>query len=555
MNNTEKTSAADARLMKKRGRGIIFKSLSAIILMLIGFTAAVAQIGYIGFTQALLDQYSDGAFRTANIASSIVDADRMDAYAASGGEGEEYEAVWNTLSELCNASDVTFIYVIQPDQTDYEHITFIFSTKLQDADYTLYDFGYYRETTNDEYRAKYRSLCEGESNHELVIRDKGYIETDPHITAMTSLIDSNDEVKGIVCVQRQMDKLITVRNAYLRNVFITLFVLLALVITVHSFYLTRVCLNPVRRITIEACRFADESTLGDQKLTDTIHNKDEIGMLAESIDKMEERIVNYVDEMTVVTAEKERISTELSLASKIQANKLPNRFPAFPDRKEFDIYAMMKPAKLVGGDFYDFFLIDDDHLCMLIADVSGKGIPAALFMMSSKITISNFAKMGKSPGKILSAANEEIHSENNEDMFLSVWLGILELSTGKLKAANAGHEYPAIMQPSGSFELFRDKHGFVLGGISGLGFKDYELSLRPGAKLMVYTDGVPEAQNGENELFGTDKMLAALNEEPGAAPQKLLQNVCGAVDAFVGEAEQFDDLTMLCVEYKGGCEN
>jgi sigma-B regulation protein RsbU (phosphoserine phosphatase) len=210
----------------------------------------------------------------------------------------------------------------------------------------------------------------------------------------------------------------------------------------------------------------------------------------------------------------------------------------------------MDPAKAVGGDFYDFFLVDDDHLCMVMADVSGKGVPAALFMMASKIILANNAMTGKSPAQILTDTNAAVCSNNRADMFVTVWLGILEISTGVLTAANAGHEYPVLKKPGGAFELVRDRHGFVLGGMDGMKYKEYELTLEPGAKLFLYTDGVPEATDGEGNMFGTDRMLEALNEDPGASPSGILKNVRAAVDGFVKDAEQFDDLTMLCLEYR-----
>ena len=238
---------------------------------------------------------------------------------------------------------------------------------------------------------------------------------------------------------------------------------------------------------------------------------------------------------------------ELSLAAKIQSVLLPNIFPAYPERDEFDLYASMTPAKEVGGDFYDFFLIDDDHLGMIMADVSGKGIPASLFMMASKILLENIALTGEEPAEVLRKANEQICKENNADMFVTVWYGVLEISTGKVKAANAGHEYPAIKKAGGKFELYKDKHGFVIGGMEGIRFRQYEFKMEKGSSLFLYTDGVPEATNSENELFGTDRMLEALNIEADASPEKILSNVHREVDKYVGDAVQFDDLTMLCI--------
>ena len=282
------------------------------------------------------------------------------------------------------------------------------------------------------------------------------------------------------------------------------------------------------------------------------HN--EIGALSEDVSALAEEMDDYLSRIERITAERERVKTELQTATQIQASMLPSIFPPFPERTEFEIFASMDPAREVGGDFYDFFLIDDDHLCMVIADVSGKGVPAALFMMASKIVIANNAKMGKSPAQILTDTNNAVCQNNREEMFVTVWLGILELSTGKLTAANAGHEYPVLMQPNGAYELIHDKHGFVIGGMAGMQYQEYELTLEPGSKLFVYTDGVPEAANAENKMFGMERMLAALNADTAADPETALNHVRRSVSDFVLDAEQFDDLTMLCMEYKGPAE-
>ena len=529
---------------------IIFKSVAGIIFLLSVFSLIVSIIGYNSFTDALLSQYADGAFRTAETAAMELDINKMEEYAQSRGITEEYQTALDSMERLCNSSGATFIYVIRPDLTDYAHITFLFSTINENSDYTRYEFGYVRETTNNEYREKYRKLYEGKSERELVIRDKGYIETDAHITAMIPL-KNGGTTTAILCVQRQMDTMVNVRNSYINKVLFLMIILVIFVIFGQTIYLHTVFLKPVKKITEESSRFAKENTIPENKLTKVIRNNDEIGILADSIDKMEEKIVKYVSDLTNITAERERINTELSLATRIQASMLPNIFPPFPSRKEFDIYASMTPAKEVGGDFYDFFFTDDDHLCMVIADVSGKGIPAALFMMASKIVLANYAKMGKTPAEILTAANNSICARNHEDMFVTVWLGILEISTGRLTAANAGHEYPVIKKADGNFELFKDKHGFVIGGMAGLKYKEYTVDMKPGSKLFLYTDGVPEATDSEKQLFGNERMLAALNKQPDGTPQNILETVRNSVDAFVKDAEQFDDLTMLCLEYKG----
>ena len=337
--------------------------------------------------------------------------------------------------------------------------------------------------------------------------------------------------------------------------FLSMLVLVIVVAFLMAKHMKKSLVTPINEIAHAAETYVADRRKGDKDAEHfsglDIHTGDEIENLSLIMADMEHDLKDYEEHLTKITAEKQRISTELSLATRIQANMLPSIYPAFPERSEFDIYASMDPAKEVGGDFYDFFLIDEDHLCMGIADVSGKGVPAALFMMASRIILANNAKMGKSPSQILTDTNAAICANNREEMFVTVWLGILELSTGKLTAANAGHEYPALKQADNDFALYKDKHGFVIGGMDGVRYKEYEIQLKPGAKLFLYTDGVPEATDAQGELFGTDRMLDALNKDVAASPENILKQVRADVDKFVKEAEQFDDLTMLCVEYRG----
>ena len=324
---------------------------------------------------------------------------------------------------------------------------------------------------------------------------------------------------------------------------------LVLLSLLGAFLGARKIVKPLRDMTAAIIDGGQTGKLFEMK--DSYRTGDEIEVLAESFAELSQKTKAYIEDITRITKEKERVNTELGMANQIQTSMLPHIFPAFPTRQEFDIYASMTPAKEVGGDFYDFFLIDPDHLCMVIADVSGKGIPAALFMMVTKAMLKNNAMMGRSAAEILASANNTICTNNKMDMFVTVWLGILEISTGRITAANAGHEYPALQQ-NGAFSLVRDDpHGFVIGGLEDMRYREYELQLQPGDRLFLYTDGVPEAMDASEAMFGTGRMLEALNRDAAASPDQILQNVREAVDAFVQEAEQFDDLTMLCVEYKG----
>ena len=287
------------------------------------------------------------------------------------------------------------------------------------------------------------------------------------------------------------------------------------------------------------------------RMEDEYRTGDEIQIFAEKFATLSQQTVEYVKEVRRVTAENERIGTELDLARRIQADMLPSQFPAFPEKTEKDIFASMRPAKEVGGDFYDFFMLDEDHMGLVMADVSGKGVPAALFMMVSMILTQNFAKDGGKPSEVLAKLNEKICQNNRMQMFVTVWLGILDLKTGKITAANAGHEYPVLQGPDGTFAIVKDKHGFVIGGLQGVKYKDYELQMSKGSKLFVYTDGVPEATNAQGEFFGTERLVEVLNENAGEKPEVLVDRVHLRLRDFVGEAEQFDDITMMCVEYRG----
>ena len=324
---------------------------------------------------------------------------------------------------------------------------------------------------------------------------------------------------------------------------------LAALLLVNTVIVGKRIVRPLNKITRRITELGEENP--EFKMEETFRTGDEIEVLAESFAKLSHETVQYVSEVRRVTAENERIGTELNLARRIQAEMLPNIFPPFPERTDMNIFASMRPAKEVGGDFYDFFLIDDSHLGLVMADVSGKGVPAALFMMAAKILVQNHTMNGGSPAEVLQKVNNQICQNNKEQMFVTVWLGILDLKTGLLTAANAGHEYPILQGEDGRYEVIKDKHGFVVGGLEGVKYKDYTLQMKRGMKLFVYTDGIPEATNEAGEFYGTERLLETLNEHQGEDPTELIHHIHEDLHGFVGNAAQFDDVTMLCVEFLG----
>lgn len=291
-----------------------------------------------------------------------------------------------------------------------------------------------------------------------------------------------------------------------------------------------------------------------QKLLDACReysgDNTEVGDLARSYISMVEDIGGYVTNLQKVTAEKERINAELSLASSIQAHMLPCIFPAFPDRDEFDVYASMTPAKEVGGDFYDFFMVDDSHMAVVMADVSGKGVPAALFMVIAKTLIKNYAQSGIKPEEVFTTVNRLLCDGNKAGLFVTAWLGVLELTTGKLTYVNAGHNPPLIKQNGGEFTYLKSRAGFVLAGMETIKYRQNEITIAPGDRLFLYTDGVTEATNSSIELYGEERLSAFMNSHSGENAGEILHDLKADIYAFQGEAPQFDDITMLMLDYK-----
>ena len=379
---------------------------------------------------------------------------------------------------------------------------------------------------------------------------------DPWVcTVGTPMGDESGGARGYILADFTLDEMTHDMLAFLIRYLIATIAVTAFMGFIIAQLMERTTVKPINAIATAAQNYVEDRKSGNTRMEhfSSLHIRtgDEVEHLNLVMAQMEKDLSVYMEDLTRATKEEVRVRTELDMASQIQKGALPDSFPAFPDRQEFELYASMEPAKEIGGDFYDFFLIDDDHLCLVIADVSGKGVPAALFMMASKIILADNAIMEKSPSEILYDSNNAICANNKLEMFVTVWIGILEISTGKLSAANAGHEYPALKKAGSGFAIFKDKHSFVLGGQEGMKYKEYEIRLEPGDKLFVYTDGVPEAQDPDGNMFQMERMINALNEDPDASPEQILGNVRGSIGRFVREAEQFDDLTMLCLEYKG----
>jgi serine phosphatase RsbU (regulator of sigma subunit) len=330
------------------------------------------------------------------------------------------------------------------------------------------------------------------------------------------------------------------RNAQAYETALADVLLFAIIYVLTAYLVQQIVVSNIERINSSL----DKITGGDLNEVVDVRNSLEFASLSDDINETVEALKGYID------AAEKRMEQELLFARTIQASSLPRNF-AFPGREDiFEIYASMNAAKEVGGDFYDFFFVGMNKLALVIADVSGKGIPAALFMMKSKTAIRNYAEAGGTPAEILSKANATLCDGNDAEMFVTVWLGIIDLETGVMSCSNAGHEYPLIMRAGGEFELLKDKHSMALAAIEGLKAKEYEITLNPGDKLFVYTDGIPEAINEEVEQYGTDRLTDAINQVKDKSFTETLPVILDDVFKFKGKADQFDDITMLGFDFK-----
>ena len=368
------------------------------------------------------------------------------------------------------------------------------------------------------------------------------------VSAAYPIYTSDGEVAAFGCVDISMNAIKAESRAFSIMLFIITIAIGLILTVIYILAIKRAVVSPINKLADAATSYVkndNEAGFKDIEIT----TGDEIESLSDAMKKMEQDIKDYIANLTAVTAEKERIGAELNVATQIQADMLPRIFPTFTDKKEYELFASMDPAKEVGGDFYDFFIIDDTHLGLVVADVSGKGVPAALFMVIAKTLIKNRAMMGGTPGEVLAYANDQLCEGNDAELFVTVWFAIIDVTTGKGIAANAGHEHPAIRRAGGQFELSIYKHSVAVATMEGIKFREHEFELGHGDTLFCYTDGVTEATDAHNVLFGNDRLLAALNKDPDANAEQICKNVKESINKFVGEAPQFDDITMLCVKF------
>ena len=540
--------------MKRKVRWSLGKKLTGLIVtmcVVLGLLAAV--VSYRTFSASMMEYYNQLGTNLVRTLANQLDADELDRYYETGEMDERYYEIQSFISDLVASNDVEYLYVVRPHGVG---VTFLFDSDMETGESGEYeDGGYCALGTYVDLVGGFADnldrLLAGLDVEPIVQRDASYGWL---MTAMTPVLHEDGTMAGYVMADISMNDVMNTRQTFLITLVGLLAAVAAVFLVTFLFILRRMVLHPIDLLTQATGDFiqSNEEELAAGTATvnvPPIRTGDEVELLADSFRKMEEDMISYIREFMKATAEKERIGAELNVATQIQADMLPRIFPAFPERQEFEVYATMNPAKEVGGDFYDFFLVDDDHLAVVIADVSGKGVPAALFMVIAKTLIKNHAQNRETPGEVFTQTNAQLCEGNDAGLFVTAWMGVLEISTGKFVYVNAGHNPPLLKRAGGQYEWLKSRPGFVLAGMEGIRYRENTLELMPGDTLYLYTDGVTEATSSAQELYGEERLQAALNEASELPVSQLLPRIKNCIDTFVGDAEQFDDITMLGLQY------
>lgn len=549
-----------------RGLGIKTKVALASVVSITVLVVAIVFVGYRLFEIEVTESYEKYATTVLDYAYSVTEDYSFGDMIANRDMSDGYEDMREGLNRVKENSDIEYLYAIYFENNDDIHsLTYAINAKTSE------------ELENGGSYTYLGTPCEAGSFEDetiLILQDAvktgktgssvlyGYSEEYGHmLNGYRVIFDSYGKPVGLLCVEIDINDIKVDMARYVRMIVVLAAIITAIVIAGYVFNTDRTLIKPLTKISNSTDAFVLKMR-GNTEPEDLIYDEvnistgDEIEFLADDIKSMSDSVREYMINLRNITSEKERLGAELNVATKIQEGVLPREFPPYPDHKEFELYASMKPAREVGGDLYDFFMVDDDHIALVIADVSGKGIPAALFMMISKLLIKNYTKEDwKSTSAILSKVNDQLCERNRMEMFVTVWLAVIDLKTGKGIASNCGHEHPALKHASGGYELLKYRHSPALGMMPGIKIEEHEFELKPGDCLFIYTDGVPEATNSDSEFWGTERMISALDkaDEKSAdtLPESVIKSVSASIDAYTSGAEQFDDVTMLCFEYKG----
>lgn len=519
-------------------------------------TVAVSLFSYATSKSYLENMYAERVMTNSNAIAAMLPAENVKTIIASGGDKTDaYNKTVTLFNKLKKDGNVTYLSLVVPDEDSVHFYIDAMVEEMGDDPANQLAYGSdvpYAEAADpddpgdmEKYITIWKMYSKNKGLEKPIVTDNSY---GYNYTGISVIIDENGKAIAEIQYILDMSNVRAHLNSFLINMLLIAFTVIGLTILAYIFFVGKVVTKPIGKLAAFTKNITETGVFENQRIT--LKTGDEIEQLGSSFNYMLEKLESYIANLSKVTAEKERIGTELDIAKNIQASMLPCIFPAFPERREFDIYATMDPAKEVGGDFYDFFMVDERHLAIVMADVSGKGVPAALFMVIGKTLINDHTVPGKDLGEVFTEVNNMLCESNSEGLFITAFEGVLDLVTGEFNFVNAGHEMPFILKAGGEFEPYKIRPGFVLAGMENMKYLAGSVTLGVGDKIFQYTDGVTEATNSQNELYGMERLKNALNSVKGTAPTEILATVKQDIDEFVADAPQFDDITMLCLEYK-----
>ncbi len=536
------------------------KLIMSLIILGVILTLVVTWFSYQNSKTYLEDMYAQKVTSGSKTVAHMLDVEDVKVVISENGDKTpEYEKMLALFNKIKQDGNITYLSLTIPDEDSVHFYIDACVPEMGDDPAWAYpynsDWVYEdlfvdlsedeKEVQREMYNNIYEQYAANKGLDEAITTDNsaGYL-----YTSVWPVLDENGnaiaEIQYIIDMQVVRDHL----NSFLYTMLIISAVIMFVAILCYIMFIRLVITKPIGRLA----KFTEEITETQEFEGKSIELKthDEISELGNSFNFMLREIEDFIANLSRVTAEKERIGAELDVATKIQASMLPCIFPAFPDREEFEVYASMTPAKEVGGDFYDFFMVDEDNLAIVVADVSGKGVPAALFMVIGKTLIKDHTTSGKDLGEVFTEVNQLLCESNSEELFITAFVGVLNLKTGEFRYVNAGHEMPFISKNNGHFDPYKIRAAFVLAGMEGMRYKAGSIQLEPGDKIFQYTDGVTEATDKDNQLFGMERLENTLAKLADKSPADILSGVKADIDEFVGEAPQFDDITMLCLEFR-----
>lgn len=560
------------QIVKKKHPDIKLRISVKITLVLLVFNIVMSFIVgtlYNDITEARnIEEYISNMEQISNIMSYIVDGDildriRMTNEYATNDTLDDLADIYEKINEEKKTMDIYFFYPYKDNPYLYCMITkdmiddngnvdikmMSELLKVRNPQYDVYDSEVIVPLMRGDDPQPGSEILTGEYYRDRVSEEEYEKNPDGMSYVMwCPIFNSKDELAGVVEMYGLMNDYFEGVKARERVIqaMITIFFILATFFAVMLVNMAVV--KKIRRL--ERYITSYEGNEFKAKKPEFI-TKDEISLLLDSFTQMNEKVEKYQTELVEMTADSARMQTELSVAEGIQNAMLVTDFPAFPECPQFELHASMDAASVVGGDFYDFYKLDDNHIALVVADVSGGNVSGAMFMMRSIVSLRLKSVAKLDPAAILYEVNNDLCNRNSEQMFVTVWLGILDISTGKLLCSNGGHERPAISRNGGSFEYIDNPHDFVLGGLENMEYKNYEIQLNPGDIIFQYSDGVTEENNRNEELYGEERLLSALSECVKLEPEQVIESMRKRLREFADGAVQSDDITMLCIKYTG----